>query len=259
MSIFFLFYRIKIYESFYDVLKYSNYEIIKCFKLIIDKNIITINFGSIIVILFFSLYMICLFIYLYRGIIPLKIQLRIDINNILKKFGFNNNKIFKSDISNILNPPLKRNSDNKLMIKSNLRNKRKRNSLIIINNISKANSSYMTRKNIVEKFPPDNLDNLKEIKVNNNINDSGSKYINQYDDYELNDLEYIDAINLDKRSLCQIYLATLKREHLIIFTFINCSDYNLLVIKLARFVFLIVGDMAFNVFFFQMIPCINYF
>ena len=81
----------KIYESFYDVLKYSNYEIIKCFKLIIDKNIITINFGSIIVILFFSLYMICLFIYLYRGIIPLKIQLRIDINNILKKFGFNNN------------------------------------------------------------------------------------------------------------------------------------------------------------------------
>ena len=28
----------KLYESFYDVLKYSNYNILKCFKLILDKK-----------------------------------------------------------------------------------------------------------------------------------------------------------------------------------------------------------------------------
>ena len=48
-----------------------------------------------------------------------------------------------------------------------------------------------------------------------------------------------------------IYWAALKREHLIIFTFFNCNDYNLLSIKLTRFIFLIVGDMALNTFFFS--------
>jgi len=48
-----------------------------------------------------------------------------------------------------------------------------------------------------------------------------------------------------------MYWATLKREHLIIFTFFNCDDYNLLTIKLSRFIFLFVGDMALNVFFFS--------
>ena len=33
----------KIYESFYDVLKYSNYNIIKCYKLILNINVLTIN------------------------------------------------------------------------------------------------------------------------------------------------------------------------------------------------------------------------
>jgi len=73
----------------------------------------------------------------------------------------------------------------------------------------------------------------------------------EYSDYELNELEYEEAIKLDKRSFCKIYLAKLQREHLIIFTFFNCNDYNLLSVKISRFIFLIVGDMALNVFFFS--------
>ena len=41
----------------------------------------------------------------------------------------------------------------------------------------------------------------------------------------------------------------IKREHLIIFTFFNCNDYNLLSVKLTRFIFLIIGDIALNSFF----------
>ena len=48
----------KIYEMFYDVLKYSNYDIIKCFSIILNKNIFTINFGNIIVIIYFSCYLV---------------------------------------------------------------------------------------------------------------------------------------------------------------------------------------------------------
>ena len=43
----------------------------------------------------------------------------------------------------------------------------------------------------------------------------------------------------------------IKREHLIIFTFFNCNDYNLLSLKLTRFIFLIIGDIALNSFFFS--------
>ena len=55
----------------------------------------------------------------------------------------------------------------------------------------------------------------------------------------------------DNRTLFQIYFGTIKREHVLIFTFCNCNDYNLFPVKLTRFLFLIVGDMALNTFFFS--------
>ena len=64
-------------------------------------------------------------------------------------------------------------------------------------------------------------------------------------------MEYKEAIKLDKRPLFQIYFSSLKREHLLIFTFCNHDDYNLFPVKLTRFIFLIVGDMALNTFFFS--------
>jgi hypothetical protein len=70
-------------------------------------------------------------------------------------------------------------------------------------------------------------------------------------DFELNDLEYLDAIELDKRNFGQIYWATLKREHIILFTFFSWNDYNIIYVKIARFIFLIVTDMAMNVIFFS--------
>ena len=90
----------KIYESFYEVLKYSNYDIIKCYKLLLNKNVITVNLGSIISIIFFSCYLVCVIIYINRGLIPLNIKLRNDIN---KK-----DKTINEKILNILYPPVKK-------------------------------------------------------------------------------------------------------------------------------------------------------
>ena len=47
----------KIYESFYDVLKYSNFQILNCYKLIFKKNIFSKNMGSITIIIFFIIYL----------------------------------------------------------------------------------------------------------------------------------------------------------------------------------------------------------
>ena len=70
-------------------------------------------------------------------------------------------------------------------------------------------------------------------------------------DYELKNLEYEEALKFDKRTFIQIYFANLKRENIIIFTFFQCKDYNLLYIKLARFIFILATDMAMNAFFFS--------
>ena len=71
------------------------------------------------------------------------------------------------------------------------------------------------------------------------------------DSYELNQLEYEKAIIYDKRTFIQLYWDILSREHIIIFTFFICNDYNLLYVKYARFIFLFATDMAMNVFFFS--------
>ena len=43
----------------------------------------------------------------------------------------------------------------------------------------------------------------------------------------------------------------LKREHMVIFTFISKDDHNIRFVKYSKFVFLLCSDMAINVFFFS--------
>jgi hypothetical protein len=82
----------------------------------------------------------------------------------------------------------------------------------------------------------ENKDNKEEKKLSN---------------FELNELEYEEAANLDKRTFIQIYLALIRREHLILFTFLSFNDYNIFLIKIVKFIFLIATDIAMNVFFFS--------
>ena len=71
------------------------------------------------------------------------------------------------------------------------------------------------------------------------------------DGYELNNLDYDEAINLDKRNFWETYWSILRREHLIIFAFFIRNDHNISYIKYSRFIFSVCTDMALNVFFFS--------
>ena len=73
----------------------------------------------------------------------------------------------------------------------------------------------------------------------------------KFDKFELNELEYEEAIYNDKRSFIKMYWDILCREHIIIFTFFICNDYNILYIKYTRFIFLLATDMAINIFFYS--------
>ena len=266
----------KIYESFFDVLKYSNYKTLKCYKLAFTTNIFKNNKGNIIIIFFFLIYLIGVIMYIIKGINPLNNKYKKEVNsrNELKN-GYNNK-------SNRNNMPPKRNKISKnsskyfkikeLEIKKGVKpkkedkgkikkeNSNKINNNININQINIIPDSFQiySRKNIKAKsvknfkYSSSKFNNslTSKIPINKNHNNLIiNKKIN-YDDFELNQLEFNEAIIYDKRPFIQIYFSIIKREHKIIFTFFICNDYNLLSIKISRFIFLIATDMALNVFFF---------
>ena len=66
----------------------------------------------------------------------------------------------------------------------------------------------------------------------------------------MNNLDYDEAYQLDKRSCCKIYLSVLLREHYVLFSFFSWNDYNLFCVKIARFFILICTEMTMNGLFF---------
>ena len=247
----------QIYESFYDVLKYSNYKILKCYKLIIEKDLFSSNIGNILVLIIFGIYICFLIIFIFKGTTPLKISIfksidktKIKMLNIIsnKNIIINNKSIDNRNKNQnkkleMMFPPLKKSiNNNDRVSKKNVKNGKKTykiknmslmdNKIFIINNsengnFKRKNSNLMEEKNIT----PEKQNNL--------------------DDFELNNLEYSDAKIMDKRTFINIYWSLLKREHKIIFTFYIWNDYNLYYIKFMRFLFLVCTDMAMNVIFFS--------
>ena len=277
-----------IYESFYDILKNSNYKVVKCYNLVFNKDIIFHNYGSILVIIYFLIFICFLFYYIIVGMNPLKINTvkTIAENELFKgrnsalfsSLKFNNNMTIEKTESKFKYKKIKKESMNppKKGSSKNLENNSKKENILInkksafnknkkdINKRSK--EKYKSVSLINNKFNIiNNQDKNNNKSINNNLNFSkvqSSKksslfqkelLLNVYkdlDDFELNNLEYLEAIESDKRNFIQIYWSTLKREHIIIFTFFIRNDYNLVSIKYSRFIFLVCTDMAMNVFFF---------
>ena len=350
-----------IITSFYNVLKYSNLGVLKCYKLVFDLSVLTNNYGSIIVMVYFLPYFICLLVFIFKEITPLKI----DVSKLLLKMplsGQNNGQHFNNSIihnknkvtndnrnSNLEKNKNKETKQNNIKLKNNKnenknkneinKNKKSNKSNNKSNKSTKSNKSnnkdidnkdnknhqkkndtknkktkfkklaspptkrkngqkytgkesegiklYQRKKNknksqktfnskldnvsitihktqslnskrrFVETRNNDELNYFKKMNVEKKTNNKKEKKGNmnkkeeeKLSDFELNDLEYLEAIELDKRQFGQIYWATLKREHIILFTFFSWNDYNIIYVKIARFIFLIVTDMAMNVIFF---------
>ena len=117
-------------------------------------------------------------------------------------------------------------------------------------------SKNLSSKNVLtNKFTMLNQDQLNETSKTPSEKELGEskkeKVSGDLTDYELNELEYGEALELDNRNFLNIYWYLLKREHIILFTFFNKNDYNLFSIKLSKLFLAICSDMAFNVFFFS--------
>ena len=256
-----------IYESFYDILKFSNYKVLLYYKLAFSINSLTINNkGSIMAIIYFCVYFLFLLIYCCKGINQLKIDLAKKVlknpfntsddlfkNNYIDSKGVNiQNSKYEIEsknkfISKKYNFPPKRYSKNKSRTslkkkatKRKINNEKKQENVLSDKNILIENKIVIFKPNYTKKTDFPTLEKDKKECNKENL-----------DNFELNNLEYKEAIIKDKRSFIDIYFALLKREHLIFFTFFIRNDHNLISIKFCRFIFLLCTDMALNVFFFS--------
>ena len=234
----------KLYESFYDILKYSNFRILKCYSLIFNKSIFKNNIGNFIIISIFSFYLVCLAFSIIKGIIPLKNQIikfplknkEIDDNKSNKITNLNFNQMLNKN--KIFSHPIKKhNTKNLYKDDTKRKNQKSKKSIPKINNFNKLSKPYFYNKQEQNKLNLSSKNKLEYFENKKNINkelvlipekQEENKVL--LDAFELNELEYNEAISLDQRTFIQTYWDILCREHIIIFTFYICNDYNLLYI-----------------------------
>ena len=259
-----------------DNYKFTSYKTMKCSKLVFDSEIFGKNAGGILVLLFFAGYLAIMGLYIYKNIYPLKLYVsrfmhknenkninlfNIRIRNNKKKLNENNNTEDNNNDNNQINklyPPKKSENGSKNLENDNdievvKYKKDKKGEFEIV--------SVKSGENIKTKLPQNNVETegMVDIKSKyqtekNELKEDENKKLNNInrplDDYELNRLEFADAINLDKRNYLETYLSMLKREQLIWFTFVSWKDYHIFYVKLDRFIFLLCTEMTMNALFF---------
>ena len=250
-------------KSFYNVLKYSNYKVLRCYNLVFRKVTIKENVGSILSNIYFIGYIIAFFIFCYnRGAYFLK-----GIEKLLKgDKGDNTIELNKEDNISIfekkqenIDDEIDKKSDGNKVIKFS---KDIKNDKSVHTRTVKDISSVSENKNLGTKdVLRNNLvileqDSKRELKKTPNEKESKKSELDKDEEqglsnYELNALSYNEALMFDNRKFLDMYWYLLRREHIIIFTFVSWNDYNLFSLKLSKLFLTICSDMAFNVFFFS--------
>ena len=112
----------------------------------------------------------------------------------------------------------------------------------VIKNNSKLNLLNY-ESNLVRKF-----DKTKKEKVDK-INISTKKIL-KLKEFEINSLNYQEALKVDHRDYCQYYHFLLKYNHPFLFSFASYNDYNIKIIKNFLFFFSFCLDLTINALFF---------
>ena len=177
----------KIYESFYDVLKYSNYKILKCYNLVFTEFLMTKNKGGIIVFIFILINLGCLILFIIKRINPLKNKLKLKIENQINNNNDINN-MNNNDINNMNNNDLNNMNSNDINNMNSNDLNFMNNKDIIINNkvdinkmnidgfiISRKMDIYKGSSKLLKKDnPPKKRSFIQTLKLNKDISDTNT-------------------------------------------------------------------------------------
>ena len=229
------------FKSFIDIKNIFNIEVMKCYKIVFKIKELKKNFGFFIIGFVFILYLITLLTFIIKS----NSNFKNEIKNIILALKFNempikNNQEMKKKI--IINNKIKINNKkknysqkkDKLACNKNNKSKIKNNSKAILFNFG---------DNISRKL----YKNKKENICENNIS---IENILKRKEFELNSLDYQEALKIDHRSYCQYYYHLLKYNHPISFSFASYNDYNMHIIKNFLFFFSFCSDFTINALFF---------
>ena len=289
-----LFNKKEIAKSFYDTLANSNFQVMKCFKLILDFSNFFMNYGQIVMTISVFIFIIMMIIYFILGNKKINQYLEsiikwnaksdknsknhYDDESVVdtrdKKIHEKRKKKFKSKTTKKnkyktnFAPPKKRKkiveikSENKYNHSKNITSN---NDLKQIKNEGVGYKKQKNKKNKIRALKDDkikfkfdnNIDtkkNMRETEDNNKIEslDTNIDYIKyNYTDAELDVMDYEQAIIYDHRTFLQYYWSVLKQNQLIIFTFFQVDDFNLIYAKIALFIISFGLFITINGFFFS--------
>ena len=251
-------------DTLLDIKTFSNIELIKCFKLTFSKYGIKNNYGSIIIIIMITIFISLILIYninqkKYISKILVNALNLNKIRNPMKKKYFKvryNSKTMKEtsdnniqskyqSIKDLINiSPIKVNKQKKKKVTLKIKNYKniniiKSTNIILKQGKKKFKSEFHKRKNKVNiknkgydirLYPYKRKNDKKKLLSNEHTN-------LEYNDLELNNLLYEEALLIDKRSYWQFYWSLIKTKHIFLMICIAKNDYNLITIKIALFIF----------------------
>ena len=192
-------------------LKNSNFDILKCYKVLFNKKNLAYNIGNYILSFIILIYIVGIFLFYFKEYKIFFSRIQILIKNILE------NKNKNDDVNDI-----------KIFSVKKTKEKIQKKSL----NLSITPKSKESNIDIIEKSSKKILTDVIDYEANK------KKISNcHYTDYELNSLEYTDALKYDKRTYFQYYFALIKINHILIFTFFFSNDKNSKIIKICLLFF----------------------
>jgi len=245
-------------NNFVDINNATNFKVIKCANIVFTKEGLKNNIGNYVILSIILIIVIFNILFIFKGykllcdIIDLiwekkKNNTNINSCNNVKKISKMKKKVKKKKK---LKKNFTKNEENKINIFIN--NPPRKINILSINNEDEITSGKISELKLIKS---QDLINGDKKGIINNINvsiykKSVNNYID-YNEYELNNLEYKEALKFDKRNSFQYYLSLLKKRNALIFTFYTKNDYNSRYIKMCTFFFSFALYFAINAFFFN--------
>ena len=240
------------------VLKNSNFKVAKCWDLVMNLNNILHCYTSLIMVAIFLWHFFSLLIFFCVGTTPIKK----DIEKFIPESTLGNEtethtnlKKNKDDIQKKLEDIISVESSNK----ESKKNEDDNNEYEDVEEVGNPNVSNPPKhsKNNSKKYVSNENEkvsvfqkNTSGKKLNEIINKKKEleepKRLFEYNNDELNLLEYKYALKYDNRCCCTYYCSLIKYSNLILFTFCVGDDYNLKLVKICLFIFSFAMYLAFN-------------
>ena len=231
----------KLLDNFINIKDITNMKIIYCYKELFSVDGLKINIGNYITLSIILINIGCFIFFSFRDFKLLNHLIDTLIKIEETKTTDNINTEEKDGKKTTKNKGIYKNGKNKSNPKKKI--KRKKNSYNF--NFIKTNEGNFIDKSTSSNNILNNKTKIIKIEKEKSITK------NDYNDYELNTLLYKDAIKIDKRTYLEYYLSLIKSKQIIIFTFLNGNDFNLISAKICLLFFSFVLYFTVNTLFFN--------